>query len=134
MIEWSEQHQVIQDMVRKFIAAEIEPQLEELEHGDLPPYEVMRKLARTFGLSEAARMRYESEKRRAQEHATARAPGEDAAKKTREPSAAGDAIAMQIIPIIELSKYCPGMVTAMGVSAGLTAGAIMSRGTWAQKD
>ena len=41
---------------------------------------------------------------------------------------------MQFIPVIELSKYCPGMVTAMGVSMGLTAGAIMSRGSWAQKD
>jgi acyl-CoA dehydrogenase len=128
MIEWSEQHRMIQDMVRKFIAAEIVPNLEQLEHGDLPPYDVMRKLARTFGLTEAARMRYEAEKRRAQD-ATA------APKPAREPSAtAGDTIALQIIPIIELSKYCPGMVTAMGVSAGLTAGAIMARGTWAQKD
>jgi len=41
---------------------------------------------------------------------------------------------MQLIPIIELSKYCPGMVTAMGVSMGLTASAIMAKGTWAQKD
>jgi acyl-CoA dehydrogenase len=128
MIEWSEQHLMIQDMVRKFIAAEIVPNLEQLEHGELPPYDVMRKLARTFGLSEAARMRYEAEKRRAQD--TAAAP-----KQPREPSAnAADSIALQIIPIIELSKYCPGMVTAMGVSAGLTAGAIMARGSWAQKD
>jgi acyl-CoA dehydrogenase len=128
MIEWSEQHRMIQDMVRKFIAAEIVPNLEQLEHGDLPPYDVMRKLARTFGLTEAARMRYEAEKRRAQDAAAA-------PKQARESSAtAGDTIALQFIPIIELSKYCPGMVTAMGVSAGLTAGAIMARGTWAQKD
>ena len=32
---------------------------------------------------------------------------------------------MTLIPIIELCRYCPGMVTAMGVSMGLTAGAIM---------
>jgi alkylation response protein AidB-like acyl-CoA dehydrogenase len=38
-----------------------------------------------------------------------------------------------MIPIIELCRYCPGMVTAMGVSVGLTAAAIMSRGTDAQK-
>src|SRR5205823_11869080 len=42
--------------------------------------------------------------------------------------------ALQLIPIIELSKYCPGMVTAMGVSVGLTAATILSKGTWAQKD
>src|SRR4029077_10449081 len=47
---------------------------------------------------------------------------------------AGDAVAMQMVPIIELCKYCPGMVTAMGVSMGLTATAIMAKGTWKQKD
>src|SRR4029077_13392934 len=45
----------------------------------------------------------------------------------------GDA-AFMIIPIIELCRYCPGMVTALGVSVGLTASAIMSRGTKAQKE
>jgi len=126
MIEWSEQHQMIQDMVRKFVQAEIVPNLEQLEHGGLPPYDTMRKLVNTFGMAEAARMRYESQKRHARSGDT----------PTKERSAAGtaDAVAMQLIPIIELSKFCPGMVTAMGVSMGLTAGAIMSKGTWAQKD
>ena len=36
---------------------------------------------------------------------------------------------MTLIPIIELCRVCPGMVTAMGVSMGLTASAIMSKGT-----
>jgi alkylation response protein AidB-like acyl-CoA dehydrogenase len=38
-----------------------------------------------------------------------------------------------MLPIIELCKCSPGMVTAMGVSVGLTAAAIMSKGTIAQK-
>jgi hypothetical protein len=42
-------------------------------------------------------------------------------------------MAMRMLPIIELSRYSPGMITAMGVSMGLTAGAIQSRGTLAQK-
>jgi alkylation response protein AidB-like acyl-CoA dehydrogenase len=41
---------------------------------------------------------------------------------------------MQLIPIIELCRYSPGLVTAMGVSMGLTAAAIMSRGTVAQQE
>ena len=45
----------------------------------------------------------------------------------------GDA-GMTLIPIIELCRYCPGMVTAMGVCIGLTAAAIMSKGTTAQKE
>jgi acyl-CoA dehydrogenase len=136
MIEWSEQHLMIQDMVRKFVQTEIVPNLEQLEHGDMPPYDVMRKLVNTLGVADAARMRYESLKARALTEDAARARGETPARtKEREtPINAGDAAAMQVIPIIELSKYCPGMVTAMGVSMGLTAGAIMSKGTWAQKD
>ena len=135
MIEWNEQHLMIQDMVRKFVQAEIVPQLEELEHGDRPPYDVMRKLANTFGLAEAARMRYAAEKQRAEQASAARDRG-TAPPPKRERSSAGDAdaAAMQLIPVIELSKYCPGMVTAMGVSMGLTAGAIMNKGTWVQKD
>jgi acyl-CoA dehydrogenase len=39
-----------------------------------------------------------------------------------------------MIPIIELCRVCPGMVTAMGVSMGLTSAAIMSKGTIAQKE
>ena len=126
MIEWSEQHLMIQDMVRKFVQSEIIPNLEQLEHGETPPYDVMRKLVNTFGLAEAARMRYEAEKRRALSG--------DASKKERSAARHADTVAMQLIPIIELSKYCPGMVTAMGVSMGLTASAIMAKGTWAQKD
>ncbi|HUI26682.1 MAG TPA: acyl-CoA dehydrogenase family protein [Candidatus Kryptonia bacterium] len=126
MIEWNEQHLMIQDMMRKFIAAEILPHREQLEHGDLPPYDIMRKLAKTFGIAEAARMRYETMRQRA-------AKG-DTPPKTEHATPRGADVALQLIPIIELSKYCPGMVTAMGVSMGLTAGAIMSKGTWAQKD
>ena len=131
MIEWSEQHLMIRDMVQRFIATEIEPNLDALEHGDLPPYDIMRKLVKTFGVADAARMRYDAQKRRAEAGG-----GEPAAKAEHGASngGGGDAVAMQLIPIIELSKYCPGMVTAMGVSMGLTAGAIMSKGTWKQKD
>jgi alkylation response protein AidB-like acyl-CoA dehydrogenase len=129
MIEWSEAHLMVRDMVRKFVEAEIVPHLEDLEHGDMPPYDVMRKLVRTMGVDEAARMRYESMKRKALEG------GDDnGSRKAEGGHAAGDAVAMQMIPIIELSRYCPGMVTAMGVSMGLTSAAIMSKGTWAQKD
>jgi acyl-CoA dehydrogenase len=41
---------------------------------------------------------------------------------------------MTMIPIIELCRHSPGMVTAMGVSMGLTAAAISSKGTIAQKE
>jgi acyl-CoA dehydrogenase len=136
MIEWSEQQLMIRDAVRKFIAVEIVPNLEELEHGDLPPYDILRKMLSTFGIDEVNRQRF----RRMIERHEAMVAGStatlrpDQRERTRgEFEGSGDSAAMQLIPIIELCRYCPGMVTAMGVSVGLAAAAVMSKGTLAQK-
>src|SRR5256885_10814433 len=51
-----------------------------------------------------------------------------------DPLARANTIALPMIPIIELCRYSPGMVTALGVSVGLTAAAIMSKGTRAQQE
>ena len=129
MIEWSEQHLVIRDMVRKFVEAEIKPRLEELEHGETPPYDVLRKMMKAFGIDEMQRMRFE--RTIARERAAVRGDGQ--AKSQREGRSEED-IGLQLIPIIELCRYCPGMVTALGVSAGLTSAAIMLKATLAQKE
>jgi hypothetical protein len=129
MIEWSEQHLVIRDMVRRFVETEIKPNLAELEHGDTPPYDVLRKMIKAFGIDEMQRARFE--RQMARERAAAR--GETKSKPEREGRSEED-IGLQLIPIIELCRYCPGMVTALGVSAGLTAAAILARGTLAQKE
>ncbi len=129
MIEWSEQHEMIRDAVRRFIEEEIVPDLEHLEHGDMPPYEKLRKMYATFGMGEMARSRFERQIARAKS-------GESGEAKKEKPKGdgTGDSAAMQLIPIIELCRYCPGMVTAMGVSVGLTAAAVMSKGTIEQKE
>ncbi|MCW5893192.1 MAG: acyl-CoA dehydrogenase family protein [bacterium] len=133
MIEWSEQHLMIRDMMRRFIDAEIKPKLDDLEHGDLPPYDILRNLMRTFGLDEVARQRFAGQIAREKKAAAARARGEaPPARPARESE--GHDVGLQIIPIIELCRWCPGMVTAMGVSVGLTAQAIMAKGTTAQKE
>jgi len=131
MFEWSEQHRMIRDAVRKFVEAEIKPNLEQLEHGDLPPYDVLRKLISTFGMDEMARVRFQKQIAREKAQAATGKPAEEA---EREVGGRGDAVAMQLIPIIELCRYCPGLVTAMGVSMGLTAAAILSKGTTQQKE
>ena len=46
----------------------------------------------------------------------------------------GGSAAMTLIPIIELCHYCPGIVTALGVSTGLAGGTIMKSGTPAQME
>jgi len=128
MYEWSDEHLMLQQAMRDFIAKEILPIKEELEHGDLPPYDVLRKLYKTFGMDEMARSTFA--KRISHEKAIeAGEPVED--KPSRH--GGGDA-GYTLIPIIELCRHCPGMVTAMGVSVGLTASAIQSKGTIAQKE
>src|SRR4030081_3763986 len=134
MFEWSEEQQMIRDAVRQFIQAELVPKRDALEHGDLPPYDILRKLFATFGMDAMAR---EGFKRRIEaEKAKAAGAGSASDEPAREASEASRAMnsAMSMIPIIELCRHCPGMVTAMGVSMGLTSAAIMSRGTIAQKE
>jgi alkylation response protein AidB-like acyl-CoA dehydrogenase len=120
---------MIRDAVRRFVEAEIKPNLEQLEHGDMPPYDVLRKLVRAFGMDEMARARFHKQIAREKARAVSGEPAEE-----REVGGRGDAVAMQLIPIIELCRYCPGLVTAMGVSMGLTAAAILSKGTTRQKE
>jgi hypothetical protein len=55
MYEWSDEHKMIRDAVRAFVEAEVRPLREELEFGDTPPYEVIRKLYSTFGMDQMAR-------------------------------------------------------------------------------
>jgi acyl-CoA dehydrogenase len=130
MIEWSEQQRQIRQMFRKFVEAEIAPKRDELEFGDAPPYDVLRKMMATFGIGEMAKGQFfaalEKEKKRAAEGK----PHDP----DREERTDADLMAMRMIPIVELSRYSPGLITAMGVSVGLTAGAIQKRGTIAQKE
>src|SRR3954452_4576944 len=123
MFEWSEELLMVRDAVRTFVDTEIRPHREELEHGDLPPYDLLRKLYKTFGMDQMAADSFD--KRIAAEENP-----EPAEKGERDRGSGGG---FTMLPIIELCKCSPGMVTAMGVSVGLTAAAITSKGTIAQK-
>src|SRR5581483_5683038 len=127
MIEWNEMHLQIRDLIRRFVDSEIRPKLDELEHGETPPYEVLRKLVKAFGIADMARGRFQA-------HLEREKAGKPPSEKKDGGGDKGLEVAMQLIPIIELCRVLPGMVTAMGVSMGLTAQAIMSRGTIRQKE
>jgi alkylation response protein AidB-like acyl-CoA dehydrogenase len=129
MFEWSDEHKMMRDAVRQFIEAEIAPRVDEFEHEGVPPYDVLRKMFATFGMDSMARAGFE--KRIAREKAIA--AGESVPERDDEGGGGGMA-GLTMLPIIELCKYCPGMVTAMGVSMGLTAAAIQSKGTIEQKE
>lgn len=132
MFEWSDEHRMMIDAVRQFIDKEVVPHRTELEHGDLPPYDLLRKLFSTFGIDGAARA--SSERRFDLEEAALADPAGTDTTDTSGASTSGSSDpAMSLIPTIELCRHCPGMVTALGVSVGLTAAAISAKGTLAQK-
>lgn len=136
MIEWNEQQQMIQKMVRDFVAREVIPNLDDIEYNGVPPYDILRKMVKTFGMDVLATQSFE--KRIAQERAKAGA-GKTEADQQDAPDQAGSAgaaeqAAIRLIPTIELSRHAQGLVTAMGVSMGLAGGAIMSKGTLEQKE
>ena len=124
MFEWSEEQLAIRDAVRRFVEEEIKPNVDELEHGDTPPYDGdpqalcdLRPRRVGPGVLQAG----DSNARRR------------ASRRRRGPEGGGNA-ALTLIPIIELCHYCPGIVTALGVSIGLAGGTIMKSGTPAQME
>lgn len=133
MYQWTDEQEMVRGAVRQFIDKEIRPRIDEFEHGDTPPYEVLRKLFRDFGMDSAARDRFAKQIAFEKQVAEAAANGEPVPEKPKR-DGDGGASSLTLIPIIELCKVCPGMVTAMGVSMGLTSAAISSKGTIAQKE
>ena len=133
MFQWTDEQEMVRCAVRQFIDKEIRPRIDEFEHGDTPPYEVLRKLFRDFGMDVAARDRFAKQIAFEKEVAAAVEKGETPPEKPKR-DGDGGASSLTMIPIIELCKVCPGMVTAMGVSMGLTSAAISSKGTIAQKE
>ncbi len=119
MYEWSDEHLAIRDAIRQFIDHEVVPHIDALEHEGTPPYEVIRKMYRTFGMDEMARESFK------------RALDRKLAGETGRPERRGgdNSAALTLIPIIELCRHCPGIVTSMGVSTGLAGGTIMKGGT-----
>lgn len=141
MIEWTETQRMVRAAVRQFVESEIAPKIMDLEHGDLPPYDILRKMVRTFGMDVMAKQQFERQiaRERAALASAATGTGNAASAEDDDEGSAGlggkgDKEAFRMIPTIELCRYAPGLVTAMGVSMGLAGGAIMSKGTIEQKE
>jgi hypothetical protein len=103
MYEWSESQQTIREMVRRFVEQEVVPHVQALEHGDLPPYGILRKMYAAFGMSEMARARFRKQ-------IEAEKAGEPRQKKGGgggDPAARADQAAATLIPIIELCRSLP---------------------------
>jgi alkylation response protein AidB-like acyl-CoA dehydrogenase len=133
MFEWSDTDVIMRDTMRAFIEKEIRPHLDALESGELSPYPIARKLFSEFGLdvmaAEAVKCMLERERAWAESGS-----GQDAEKKG---GGLGDIAAqasMAVAMVSELAGVSIGLLSTVGVSLGLGAATITSRGTLAQKE
>jgi len=131
VIAWSDADLAIRNAVREWIDKEIRPHLDRLETGELPPYEIIRKLFADFGIgamaSDALAKLLAAERRRAESPA-----GSDGKSGTA--GGLDGAESMAAIVVSELAGVSLGVVASVGVSLGLGAGTIAGKGTLAQKE
>lgn len=113
MLRWSEEQLMYRQAVRQFVETVIAPQREALEFEGLPPYDILRQFYKEFGVAEGALERFEASLSGAPK------PQTQAAEK--------------LIPLLEFSRYCPGVAVALGTSIDLTASAILRAGNADQK-
>lgn len=135
MIGWSDTDLAIREAAQAFIDKEIRPHLDQLETGELPPYDVIRALWSSFGIDAMAADaigKALARERRKVEGSTAQ-PRE---KSDGETSGGGldGAESMAAVLISELAGVSLGTVASIGVSLGLTAATIWSKGSLEQKE
>ncbi len=123
MIEWSETELLIRDAIREFVDKEIRPHVDALESGTLPPYDLIRKMFAAFGIDVLAR-----------ESVTKLLAKERGSDGGGGGLAFGGQEAMALIAVSELARVSLGIVASLGVSIGLTAQTILTKGTQAQKE
>jgi len=101
-------HLAVRDAVRRFVDEQVKPNVDELEHGDTPPYDIIRKMFTTFGLDQLARDGFKRAlERKVQAEAAAGGGPADTTTTTapdepRRTSSPGGDPALTLIPIIEL--------------------------------
>ena len=137
MFEWSGTDLLMRDTVRGFIDKEIRPHLDALETGELSPYPIARKLFSEFGLdvlaAEAVKTMLEKERSRPSARQSAAEPASEK-KSAAGLVGLGPQASMAAVLVSEIAGVSLGLLSTVGVSLGLGAATIMSRGTLAQKD
>src|SRR6478736_8631973 len=100
MFAWTKDQLAVRDAVRSFVDKEIRPHQDELEHGDLPPYDLIRKFFATFGLDTMAAESFDRSV--SGDGTSSSGPGMDPA--------------LAVLPQIELVRVSMGIPAAIGVS------------------
>ncbi|MDF0532339.1 acyl-CoA/acyl-ACP dehydrogenase [Tsukamurella sp. 8F] len=135
MIEWSESDIAMRDAVRGWIDKEVRPNIDRLESGELPPYDLIRKMFADFGIdamaSEAVQKRLAKERRR---HEHPEPAGESGTKREKKGGGLDGIDSMAAVLVSEFAGVTLGTVASVGVSLGLGAATIASKGTLEQKE
>ncbi len=146
MFEYTETQEMVAAMTRRWAEEHLKPATEELESGKILPYELMRRLGQDLGLFEMAdakfqkleersRQRTEEREKQGNSHSpkTPASPEKEEARRARKLRQRAEEEALGAVMSRELSRINPGFVLAFGASTMLAGGAIMARGTPAQK-
>lgn len=137
MFTWSETDELVRESIREFIDKEIRPHTDELESGQIPPYDIIRKLFASFGLDTLATEQVQKLLDSREEKLTGHA--QDQAPPAGEESTAGRGLrlggqeTMALVAVSELAGVSMGILASLGVSLGLTAQTILTQGTLAQQ-
>src|SRR6201994_1066481 len=131
MFEWSDTDLIMRDTIRGFIDKEVRPNLDALETGEISPYPIARKLFSEFGLdvlaAEAVKAMLDKERARQEKPETEK-------RSSGGLGGLGAQASMAAVLVSELAGVSIGLLSTIGVSLGLGAATIMSRGTLAQKE
>jgi acyl-CoA dehydrogenase len=132
MFELDEQTQMVATMVRQWCQTQLAPKIPALEAGTEQPFELMKKMAKTFGFDAmlGASVKKRIAKLRAPNGDVAEAGADDGADDGDRVLAKGVGSPMLMHVVVkELSRVSPGFAMGFGVSMGLVGGAIVAKGT-----
>jgi alkylation response protein AidB-like acyl-CoA dehydrogenase len=122
MFDWSEPQQLMRQVIRPWLEKNLEPATPDMEDGKTLPYDLMRKLAADFGLTEMAERAVKKAVARKHKGEKVSDDGGDGEDLTRDP-ASGALLGW------EMSRVNPGFYLSFGATLGLAGATILSKGT-----
>jgi acyl-CoA dehydrogenase len=130
MFALDEQTRMVQQMVRQWCESQLAPKIPAFESGAEMPFDLMKKMAKTFGLDQMVGAAIEKRIAKLRE-AEAGGAGEGASAGGGKglAGALGGEPMMMMVFVKELSRVSPGFAMGWGVSMGLAGGAVLAKGT-----
>lgn len=129
MFELQEGHRIIQQAIRQFCEKEIAPKVEAMESGEVLPFELMKKMAQSFGLGQMAKDILEKAIKDSEKPKEA---GEGKDKKKRTMQEGLDPMMLAIITK-EICRVSPSFALSLTGQIALCGATIMAKGTSDQK-